>query len=173
MKNLYYFLFTLAIFTNIKMKIIEIDFENQHQMAFNIFDFELPHGKENLQNKINQWNSSEQKAFLNEQLSLDYIFMSTLFPAILCLGFYVNDKIKDILTNKTIKSAIKTIALLQLLAWLFDYCENIRLEKWIKSSQVGNDFLFEPMVYTKFGIAIVGIVLPILLLLKINSKNKY
>ena len=82
MKNLYYFLFTIAIITNIKMKIKEFDFEKQHQMEFNIFDFELPHGKENLQNKINQWNSSEQKAFLNEQLSLDYIFMSTLFPAV-------------------------------------------------------------------------------------------
>lgn len=166
MKNLFLILFVSAILTNFIMKIDENSFEQSTQTKFDIFKFELPGGKANLQQTIEKWNTTEQKEFILKQLGYDYIFMSLFFPSILVLGFFVIDIIQDKTKNTSVLNILKWVALFQLIAWLFDFCENIRLEKWISQNIVGNMFLFEPMVYAKFSIAIIGLILPLIFLLK-------
>lgn len=166
MKNLFFILFISAVITNLIMKIDEISFERSTHSKFDIFKFELPGGKANLQQTIEKWNTTEQKEFILKQLGYDYIFMSLFFPSILVLGFFVIEIIQDKTKNTSVLNILKWVALFQLIAWLFDFCENIRLEKWIIQNAVGNMFLFEPMVYAKFSIAIIGLILPLFFLIK-------
>ncbi|MBK9733565.1 MAG: hypothetical protein IPO92_00815 [Saprospiraceae bacterium] len=70
-------------------------------------------------------------------------------------------------SNKTGKEgkiiyALKYVGIAQLFAWLFDFCENVRLEKWINQGVAGNMFLFEEMVMIKFAIGILGALLAII-----------
>jgi len=148
------------------MRIDENSFELSTHTKFYIFKFELPSGKIKLQQTIEEWNTTKQKEFILKQLGYDYIFMSLLFPSILVLGFFVIEIIQDKTKNATVLNILKWVALFQLIAWLFDFCENIRLEKWIIQNAVGNMFLFEPMVYVKFYIAIIGLILPLFFLIK-------
>ena len=44
----------------------------------------------------------------------------------------------------------------QILAWIFDFCENTRLETWLMTGSVDQIFLFKEMVFIKFSIGIIG-----------------
>jgi len=46
---------------------------------------------------------------------------------------------------------------MQLLAWVFDIVENVRLTTWINQGYAENLFLFEDMVRLKFFFGIVGV----------------
>ena len=135
---------------------------------FNIMDFECPKDKAQLNALILEWsNNHKKRTFLQDQLGVDYIFMSVLFPMILTLCLWARLRLTDIRTFpddgrkgiKILKFSLLTVGLSQLLAWGFDFCENARLENWLTQGFVHQIFLFKEMVFIKFFIGIAGALL--------------
>ncbi|MBK9733566.1 MAG: hypothetical protein IPO92_00820 [Saprospiraceae bacterium] len=89
MKYLFWMLIVMAFTAMITMRIKQKQFEVASGKQFNIMHFELPKGKTNLNQLLTDWKVEPEKHFILTQLSIDYIFMSTLFPAILSLCFWV------------------------------------------------------------------------------------
>jgi hypothetical protein len=150
------------------MRYHQYRFEQTSQLKFDVMKFELPGSKENLDRLILEWSSPESKEFVLDQLRLDYLFMSTLFPAILMGCLVVRKKVQEIAINskniskyKVLSSLLLGLAFLQLFAWLFDISENIRLTIWIKQGYAGDMLLFETLVKLKFLFAILGVLIPL------------
>lgn len=144
----------------------QYQFEKSSQLKFDVMKFELPGSKENLNKLILEWSSPENKAFVLDQLRLDYFFMSTLFPAILMGCLLVRRRLQEKAINsnniskyRVLSSLLLILAFMQLFAWLFDISENFRLTIWIKQGYAGEMFLFETLVKLKFMFAILGVLL--------------
>lgn len=134
---------------------------------FKIMKFELPDNVDSLNKRIDFWTDPlypERKIFIINQLHIDYIFMSVIFPFVLVLCFIMRKKLitatqgnsKSILAN-----LLLTFGFLQLLAWGFDFYENGQLEKWIMEGKAGEILLFRILVMSKFFIIITGALLAI------------
>lgn len=166
MKITFIILFVLALAAFGFMRYHQYQFEKSSQLKFDVMKFELPGSKENLDILILEWSSPENKDFVLDQLRIDYLFMSTLFPAILMLCLLVRRKLQEAfhVTNapskyETLSTLLLGLAFLQLFAWLFDISENIRLTTWIKQGYAGDMLLFETLVKLKFLFAILGVLL--------------
>ncbi|WP_373522763.1 hypothetical protein [Aquiflexum sp.] len=179
MKITFIILFVLALAAFGFMRYHQYQFEKSSQLKFNVMDFELPGSKENLNKLILEWSSPESKEFVLDQLRIDYLFMSTLFPTILMLCLLVRRRLQEsFFKSKTIPKyqilnyLLLGLAFLQLFAWIFDIMENIRLSTWIKLGEVGNMFLFETLVKLKFLFAILGFLGPIAICIWLKSTRK-
>lgn len=172
--------FTLLLMTTIAfgmMRYHQFRFEAATGLKFNVMEFELPGSADKLDELIADWSEPEQKAFVLEQLQLDYFFMSTLFPTIFILCLWARKKYQ-ILGRKVrspdrfgpATSLLIVLAGLQVLALAFDISENIRLTIWIQQGFVGNMLLFETLVRLKFLFAVAGILGGMVLTLVAQSK---
>ncbi|MBK8503136.1 MAG: hypothetical protein IPL46_13515 [Saprospiraceae bacterium] len=158
MKPLFWTLLLATIFTAGFMR------SDAHRRAieFNIMDFEWPESETQLDSLIVEWRVDPAKrSLLSNQLRIDYIFMSVLFPAILIFCLWARKRLATV--SVILKRQFRTIRLMlliaacsQVLAWLFDFCENARLETWLMAGSVDQIILFKEMVFSKFSIGIIG-----------------
>ncbi|MCL6259000.1 hypothetical protein M3O96_07880 [Aquiflexum sp. TKW24L] len=159
------------------MRYHQFQFEAATGLKFNVMEFELPGSAERLKGLIASWGEPAQKAFVLQQLKLDYLFMSTLFPTIfiLCLWARKNFQVLELkhhYPNKFQfhKNLLLFLAAFQFLALIFDISENIRLTQWIQQGFVGDMLFFETMVKLKFFFAIVGLLGGLVLIVVAQSK---
>ncbi|WP_373523427.1 hypothetical protein [Aquiflexum sp.] len=179
MKINFIILFVLALAAFGFMRCHQYQFEKSSRLKFDVMKFELPGSKENLNKLILEWSSPESKEFVLDQLRLDYLFMTTLFPAILMLCLLVRRRLqeslfkyRDIPKYQILNSLLLGLAFLQLVAWLFDITENIRLTSWINQGEAGDMFLFETLVWLKFLFAVLGFLGPIGIYIWLKSTRK-
>jgi len=163
MKYAFFVFLFLAVLTFSWMRIHQYQFEQASGYSFNIMDFELPGSVDNFNALLKAWSSEDEKAFVLKQLWIDYFFMSTLFPALFILCVWAGKMVierEKLLGHKGryqgMKVILSTLAVLQLLAWIFDIVENVRLTNWINQGYAESLFLFEEMVRLKFFFAIAG-----------------
>ncbi|MBK9151100.1 MAG: hypothetical protein IPM26_08895 [Saprospiraceae bacterium] len=181
MKSLQYFLLAITLLTA-SITTYQIWQMNKsipdRREYFNIMKFELPCSKEALDSLIKFWTSDiERKEFVIQQLHIDYVFMSVIFPFVMvwCLRMrsrYISVNQGE---SKNILAKILLIfGLLQLLAWAFDFFENRQLEEWIIAGKAGEIALFKALVISKFIIILVGVFLSIITYIKtrnFSAKN--
>jgi hypothetical protein len=163
MKYAFFVFLFLAVLSFTWMRMHQYGFEQSTGSSFNVMDFELPGSVDNFNNLLKKWSSEEEKAFILKQLWIDYFFMSTLFPALFILCLWARKMAierEKLLGHKGryqgMKVILSTLAGMQLLAWVFDIVENVRLTTWINQGYAENLFLFEDMVRLKFFFGIVG-----------------
>ncbi len=162
MKYLTIVLFIASIASVCLMKKKEFKFEKATSINFAILSFEYPRDTSDLNDSITAFKVRGNAPFLIEQLSFDYIFMACIYPFIFCLCMLSVENLKAIMPAKRqrlLAKILTILAMLQLLAWLMDYCENARLEKWIGLGRVDNFMLFKLMVVLKFIIGGAGFIL--------------
>jgi hypothetical protein len=161
LKLAFWTLFVATIFIAALMRMAA----HRRVIDFNIMDFEWPEDKTYLHNLIVEWSADpEKRNLLLDQLGMDYIFMSVLFPAILILCLLSELRLTATVSNrnnnyKVIRNLLLIAGWLQILAWTFDFCENTRLENWLVRGSVDRILLFKEMVFMKFTIGIVGFLL--------------
>lgn len=158
MRTFFWTLLVATIFTAGLMRRVA----HRSTVDFNIMDFEWPEDKTHLNGLIVEWSVDPLKRnLLLDQLGMDYLFMSVLFPAILILCLLARSRLTTLISKyERSYVAIKVLLLVagwsQLLAWTFDFCENSRLENWLVKGSVDDIFLFKEMVFLKFCIGILG-----------------
>lgn len=164
MKKLFFILLSLAFLAFIALRIHQFNFERNTGHKFDVMDFELPGSVENLNSLILQWDATDQKEFVLDQLKIDYFFMFFLFPAIAVLNLWARKRI--ISTSKEGKEKsiqflipwlLIVVAVLQFVALGFDLSENIRLTQWINQGYALEIGCFEALVRLKFLFAFLGI----------------
>lgn len=190
MKYFFILCLLLTLATGAYMKLHEHRFDVDG--SFNIMKFEFPENRDSLADRIQIWSVEPKKTWIKTQLGVDYIFMSVLFPGLLALLFVIRSGYKNLALNyakdeifinnpdyqayvrrlPSIVRILKWAALFQIIAWLFDFCENVRLEKWIDQGTVGNMFLFKSMVVVKFLIGIIGVLLALFFYFKLRRHRK-
>jgi len=174
MKLLFWILFTGALimagFMRYEVKRLDI----KH---FNTMDFEYPADREELNELVRVWSLDPPKEkLLTDQLGMDYIFMSFLYPAILVLCFWARRQFNARMNLKKYKKISWLLMFFggaQLVAWGFDFCENARLETWLSQGGVESIFLFKEMVLLKFVIGIMGFLLAagVFIFLSLHSRE--
>lgn len=164
------FLFCLGLFiaATFTMKWMESDlvFNNE---AISIFGLELFYPKEKII-EIFSGIDERMRTILSYHLHFDFVFMAGCYPGIACLCMMAAEKAD----RKIIKAILFGLAFLQLVAWAFDIIENFYLLKWLKDPAIGNEFgFYHTVVYTKWGIALLGVVLALVtMLISLLKKTK-
>ena len=138
----------------------------ENQDHFNIIKFELPCNKHIPNNLILFWTPSytDRKNFVLKQLQIDCIFMSALFPFVFVWYFLTRSRLQYIDNGKWDKFliwAMPIVGPLQLVAWAFDFCENLQSELWIHAGRADDNTLFKTLVISKFVIFITSLILVI------------
>lgn len=179
MKYAFFAFLLLAILSFSWMRIHEYQFEQSTGYSFDIMEFELPGSVDNLNKLIKSWSQEDKKAFVLKQLWMDYFFMSTLFPALFILCIWARKMVverEEILGQigryQGMKVILSTLAVMQLLAWVFDIVENVRLTYWINQGYAEDIYMFENMVRLKFFFAIVGAITPLSIMIFTRYRKK-
>jgi hypothetical protein len=108
------------------------------------------------------------KTILRYHLYFDFVFMAGLYPGIACLCMLVRRQ----WAGKAARALLLTMALLQPVAWLCDIAENWFLLNWVANpAAVSQVDLFHGVVYTKWLIALTGVLLVLLLFLLKPGKK--
>lgn len=123
--------------------------------SFSIMDLELYLNREELMQLLKSLDD-KTSTVVNYHLHFDFFFMAGVFPGIASICMLARERVE----RKLIRSALFSIALLQLIAWGCDIYENTHLIKWLKDpSSINNFELYHVLVRLKFIIAFTGIIL--------------
>lgn len=157
----------LFIASSFAMKWMEADLVYQNEQI-SIFGLELFYPANKIE-EIFSGIDAQVKTILDYHLSIDFIFMAGCFPGIACLCMMAAEKIN----GRNFKRILFCLAFLQLVAWTFDIIENYHLLKWLKNPVIGDEFAFyHSVVYSKWIIALVGVLLALLAMLINIIKKK-
>src|SRR4030095_9308841 len=163
------FLFCLGLFLAgaFAMKWMENDLLYNNE-KISIFGLELFYPREKIV-EIFSGISDKVKTILGYHLSFDFIFMAGVYPGIACLCMMAAAKVN----GKNLKRILFILAFLQIFGWTFDVVENYYLLKWLKSPVIGDEFgFYHVVVYSKWIIALMGALLPIVILVGSMFKRK-
>jgi hypothetical protein len=109
------------------------------------------------------------KTILSYHLVFDFVFMAGVYPGIACLCMMAVEK----RTEKLLKRILFWLAFLQMAAWAFDVVENYYLLKWLSNPVIGAEFgLYHIVVYSKWIIALLGIVISVSILITNLFRKK-
>jgi hypothetical protein len=179
LKYTFFIFLLLTIIAFWMMRSHQFQFESATGLKFNVMEFELPGSTERLNELIATWGEPTKKAFVLQQLRLDYFFMSTLFPTIFVLCLWARKKFQTLaLKNQSPakyqfpRNLLLVLAILQVFALGFDISENIRLTQWLQQGYAGNMLLFETLVKLKFLFAVVGFLGGFVMIIYAQSKAK-
>jgi hypothetical protein len=142
---------------------------------FKIMKFELPDNVDSLNKSIDFWTDPlypEREKFIINQLHIDYIFMSVIFPFVMVLCFRMRSRFISLTqgeSNSLLAKLLLIFGFLQLLAWAFDFFENQQLEQWINAGEAGEITFFKALVISKFFIIIVGALLSVYTFVKTRN----
>ena len=168
--KLFLFCLGLLIGSSFAMKWMESDLIFNGKMI-SIFGLELFYSREKIV-EIFSGIDEKVRTILVYHLSFDFVFMSGCFPGIASLCMIAAEKIK----KESLRRMLLILALLQLIAWLFDIIENYYLLKWLKTPNIGNEFgFYHTVVYSKWIIALSATLIAISILIGSmftrNSRN--
>jgi hypothetical protein len=164
-KSLFWLCFGLAAGTAFCMKWMEGDLW-QNGEKFSIIGLEISYPKEKL-GIILSGLDEHVKTILRYHLTFDFAFMTGVYPGIAALCMMGREK-----SGRTgIRKLLFGVAFLQTIAWGCDIAENIFLLKWINDPRVGNVGVYHIVVYTKWLIALTGVLLGILF--SVRRKKRY
>lgn len=108
------------------------------------------------------------KMILRYHLHFDFVFMAGVYPGIAALCMMAAKKT----TGSAVKKLLKTLALLQVLAWGCDIYENMRLLEWIREPGSIRAFgLYHFIVALKWVLALTGALVAIPLSLRRKKKD--
>jgi hypothetical protein len=162
------FLFCLGLFlaSAFCMKWMEKDLV-QNGSLFTIIGLEISYPAEKVTAILSGLDVSV-KTILRYHLSFDFVFMVGLYPGIACLCMMARNK----WAGKNIRYLLVAMALLQPVAWICDIAENCFILKWIADPGTVSQFgLYHTVVYTKWLIALAGVLLALILLITGRSKK--
>lgn len=162
------FLFGLGLFIGAAfcMKWMEGDLWVNGE-KFTIVGLELSYTKEKVMAIMTRLDD-RVKTILGYHLYFDFVFMAGVYPGIAALCMMARHKI----TAVSLKKFLFILAALQLAAWAGDIIENLYLLKWMDSPVIGNEFgTYHLIVYTKWIIALAGVLFAVPLLLSGRKRN--
>lgn len=138
------FLFSLGLFIGSAfcMKWMESDFV-QNGSLFTIIGLEISYPKEKVIHILSGLDPAV-KNILKYHLSFDFAFMVGVYPGIAALCMMARNKS----VNNALRKLLLILALLQLVAWGCDICENWYLLKWINNPTIGTDFITYHFIVT-------------------------
>ncbi len=165
-RYLFFFCFGLFIASLMVMKWIETEMIFQGEKV-SIFGLELFYTKQRIETIFGGIDASVRQS-IGYHLYFDFIFMAGCFPGIASLCMIAAEKVE----GKKIRSILFLFAALQIVAWVLDIIENIHLIKWLKYSVIRDDlFLFHAIVYSKWLIAVTGVLVGLIVLLVHRKKQ--
>ena len=160
-RMLFHFCLGLFIGTAFCMKWMEADFIQDGRL-FTIIGLEINYSKEKLTSLLAGLDGPV-KTILRYHLNFDFAFMAGVYPGIAALCMMARHKAG----NSLLRKILFAFAAFQVIAWGCDIAENYYLLKWIKNPVIGNEFgVYHFVVYTKWFIALAGIILAIPLAIK-------
>ncbi len=152
------FLFSLGISlaSAFAMKWIESDFILKGNL-FTILGLEFSYTKSEIQFLVSNLDERVHTLLVNH-LIYDFAFMAGIYPLIASLCMLSRKKV----SGKAMKGLLLFFALIQSIAWVADILENWYLLTWIRERNVNElYFQFHYIVWTKWMIAISGILITI------------
>lgn len=163
------FLICLGIFagTAFCMKWMENDLISNGE-KFTVVGLEVTYSREKLLSVLLGLDD-KVKTILRYHLSFDFAFMIGAYGSIAALCMMAAGQSKR---KKIIRIFLISLAILQVVAWASDIIENAFLLRWIKTGSIGSEFnFFHPVVYTKWILALSGVLISVLVLIFKDRKD--
>lgn len=153
-KKWFLFCLGLAAGSAFCMKWMEGDFQHQGSL-FTIIGLEITYPADKVKAILSGIDGTV-KTILRYHLYFDFAFMAGVYPGIAAMCMHLRRK----WAGSRTASLLLVMALLQLMAWGCDIAENWYLLKWLDQPDTVEDFgIFHALVYTKWLLALAGIVL--------------
>ncbi len=134
---------------------------------FSVLGLEISYPKEKV-TEILTGIDDKTKTIVGYHLSFDFAFMAGVFPLIAAINMLARQK----QTWKYVRKLLLFLAFAQILAWAFDITENSYLRRWLQGQPIGSDFvLFHFFVFTKWILAIIGLLTGLFFLFKKSGKT--
>jgi hypothetical protein len=167
-KQLFLFCLGLAVAASFAMKWLEADMFYAGK-RISIIGLEMFYGERQIEQIFGGLDPLTRKV-IGYQLYFDFYFMAGCFPGIACLCMLAAEKVR----TGTVRKILILLAFLQVIAWAFDIIENCMLLQWLRLSTVNTSLsLFHFFVYTKWLIALTGVITAVtyLIIYRRNSKK--
>lgn len=164
-KSLFLFCLGLALGATLCMKWLETGFEYSGG-RFGIVGLEASYDRMQIQAVLGGLSPLVREALKNH-LYFDFAFMAGVYPGIAALLMMAGDRI----SSPGWRKILLVLAALQTLAWTCDVLENRYLLNWVNGERVPADLSgYHLVVYLKWGLALTGLLVALLLLLRRKKK---
>lgn len=166
-RNLFLFCLGLSAGTTFIMQWLASDFWLNDE-KFSILGLELFYSKREVLTVLTQIKQPAKIA-LNYQLIFDFVFMAGIYPGIASLCMMAREKV----TKQIFRTILFALAILQPVAWIFDFVENSYLLTWMRKPEIGDEFAnYHHIVAIKWIIALAGFFCGIVLFAFSSSPKK-
>ena len=152
-KRLFLFCLGLAAASAFCMKWMESDLWANGE-KFTILGLELSYARQQMVDVFMGMNETVE-IILRYHLTFDFAFMMGVYPGIAAACMLAKYRI----SSTVLRRVLIALAILQFVAWACDIIENYYLLKWIDSPTLDHFDFFHAVVYMKWIIAILAILI--------------